>query len=270
MVVTMLVRMAVMVVMMVMAAAAMVVIVTVVMMFMPAMLLSVMVMSMMVMSMMFMAPCRDMLRIGAAFGIEGRLDLRRLGAETARHVLDHVIATDAQLRAEDLRRQVAIAEMPGDAHEMFLVARGNLEQRLRRRQDLDQPAVFERERVAGTQHDGFRQVEQEFEAPDALHDDAAAMPIVEIEHDRVGRIATPGAGRLHLRCAKAHRSHLAHMFAQNSRAPSGTGKSGENKTTSPSASGKPSVNTSDMNLPIWRGGKLTTAATFLPTSLSAV
>ncbi len=32
-------------------------------------------------------------------------------------------------------------------------------------------------------------------------------------------------------------------------------------TTLPSASGKPSVSTSDMTGPIWRGGKLTTAAT---------
>jgi signal transduction histidine kinase len=34
-------------------------------------------------------------------------------------------------------------------------------------------------------------------------------------------------------------------------------------------SGKPRVSTSDMNGPIWRGGKLTTAATCRPTSVSA-
>jgi two-component system osmolarity sensor histidine kinase EnvZ len=36
----------------------------------------------------------------------------------------------------------------------------------------------------------------------------------------------------------------------------------------PSSSGKPSVRTSDMNLPIWRGGKFTTAKTCRPTSVS--
>ena len=41
-------------------------------------------------------------------------------------------------------------------------------------------------------------------------------------------------------------------------------------TTLPSASGKPSVSTSDMIGPIWRGGKLTTAATCRPTSSSSV
>ena len=53
-----------------------------------------------------------------------------------------------------------------------------------------------------------------------------------------------------------------------SRPPFGTGRSGVTSTTSPAASGKPSTSTSDMNLPIWRGGKFTTAATCLPTSRS--
>ena len=41
-------------------------------------------------------------------------------------------------------------------------------------------------------------------------------------------------------------------------------------TTPPSASGKPSVSTSDMKGPIWRGGKLTTAATWRPSNVSCV
>ena len=51
---------------------------------------------------------------------------------------------------------------------------------------------------------------------------------------------------------------------QNSRDPFGTGLSGAKSVTAPVASAKPSVSTSDMNLPIWRGGKLTTAATCRP------
>ena len=45
-------------------------------------------------------------------------------------------------------------------------------------------------------------------------------------------------------------------------------RSGMISTTSPSASGKPSVSTSDIILPIWRGGKFTTAATCRPISAS--
>src|ERR1700722_16115068 len=43
---------------------------------------------------------------------------------------------------------------------------------------------------------------------------------------------------------------------QNSRTPLATGRSGAISTTAPVASGKPSTSTSDMNLPICRGGKL--------------
>ena len=34
--------------------------------------------------------------IGAAFGIERRLDLDHAGTEAAHHLLDHVVAADAQ------------------------------------------------------------------------------------------------------------------------------------------------------------------------------
>ena len=53
--------------------------------------------------------------IGAALGVEGRLDGDNPGAEATHHVLDDVIAADPEARAHDLRRQVAISQMPGDA-----------------------------------------------------------------------------------------------------------------------------------------------------------
>jgi hypothetical protein len=57
---------------------------------------------------------------------------------------------------------------------------------------------------------------------------------------------------------------------QNRRLPFGTGRSGWNNTTAPTESAKPRVNTSDMKLPIWRGGKFTTAATWRPSKASGV
>ena len=59
--------------------------------------------------------------IGAAFGIERRLDLDDARAETPDHRLDHVIAPDAQALGHDLGRQMAIAEMPGDADQMLRI-----------------------------------------------------------------------------------------------------------------------------------------------------
>ena len=54
---------------------------------------------------------------------------------------------------------------------------------------------------------------------------------------------------------------LGHRAGQNIRPPKGTSRSGVSSTTAPSASGTPSVSTSDMNGPICLGGKLTTATT---------
>ena len=55
---------------------------------------------------------------------------------------------------------------------------------------------------------------------------------------------------------------------QNIREPFGTVRSGSIRTISPFTSAKPNVSTSDMNGPIWRGGKFTTPATCLPISSS--
>src|SRR4051794_13141250 len=50
--------------------------------------------------------------IGAAFGIEWRLDLNDARAKPLDHCLDDVIATDAQAFARDLGRQMPVAEVP--------------------------------------------------------------------------------------------------------------------------------------------------------------
>src|ERR1700761_1541746 len=44
--------------------------------------------------------------IGAALGIERRLDLDHAGAQSLHHGLDHMIAADAQALRHDLRRQM--------------------------------------------------------------------------------------------------------------------------------------------------------------------
>lgn len=81
--------------------------------------------------------------IGAAFRIERRFDLDDPRAEPLHHRLDDVIATDAQAPPRDLGRQMAVAEMPADPNQVLRVVAADLRQRLRRRHDLDQPAIVE-------------------------------------------------------------------------------------------------------------------------------
>jgi hypothetical protein len=125
--------------------------------------------------------------IGAAFVIERRLDLDHARTEALHHGFDDVVAADAQALGHDLRRQMAIAEMPTDANKVVWIVAADLEQRLGRGDHLDQPTVLQHQRIAAAQRDGILQVEQELEPPRPRHRHAAAVSIVEIEHDRIRR-----------------------------------------------------------------------------------
>jgi hypothetical protein len=127
------------------------------------------------------------LGIGPAFGVERRLDLDHPRAKPLHHGFDDVVAANAQGFGHELRRQMAIAEMPGDADEMVRIMAADLEQRLGCRDHFDQPSVLQHQRIAAAQRNGILQVEQEFETPRPRHRHAAAVPIVEIEHDRIRR-----------------------------------------------------------------------------------
>jgi hypothetical protein len=129
--------------------------------------------------------------IGAAFGVERRLDLDHARAKTLDHRLDDMIAPDPQPLGHDLGRQMPVAEMPGDPDQMMRVGAPDLEQRLRRRDHFDQPAIVEHQRVAAAQRDGIFEVEQEFEPARAGHRHPPPVPIVEIEHDGIGRRLAP-------------------------------------------------------------------------------
>jgi hypothetical protein len=134
--------------------------------------------------------------IGAAFGIESCGNLDHRGTELAGHIRDHMITANAYSAGEKLCRQMAITEMPGDAGEMQRVTAADLEQRLRRRNDLHKPAVFEPERIAAAQFRRRRQIEQKGRALRSGHRHAAPMAIVVVEHDAVGGRARPCSRRL--------------------------------------------------------------------------
>jgi hypothetical protein len=162
------------------------------------MVVIVMIVIVVIMAMMIVAMIMPVDRrggdIGAAFRIERRLDLQNAGAETAGHVFDDVIAADAQALLQQFGRQVTIAQMPGDARQRRRVGAANLQELFGRGDYFDNAPVFQRQAVAGAQHDRLRQIEQKGEAAHADHRDPPAVAIVIVEHDRVGRLARPRPG----------------------------------------------------------------------------
>ena len=129
--------------------------------------------------------------IGAAFGIERRFDLDEARAQPSDHCLDHMIAADAQSSGRDLGRQMPIAEMPGQANQMLRIVPPDFKERLGRGHHLDQPAIFEHQRIAAAQRDRIFQIEQEFQPTRTLHRHPSPVAIVKIEHDAVGRGLAP-------------------------------------------------------------------------------
>ena len=125
-------------------------------------------------------------RIGAAFGIESRLDQSDLGPQSAHHLLDDMIAADADLCVKNLHGQMPVAQMPGDMGELARIADADFRQRLGPAEHFDEATIIEHDGVARAQHEGVRQVEQEFEAPHAGHRRAAAMTFGGIEQHGVG------------------------------------------------------------------------------------
>jgi hypothetical protein len=130
-------------------------------------------------------------RIGAAFGIKGRLDLDDARAKPLHHGFDDMIMPDTQGLSRDLGRQMPVAEMPGKANQMMRVAAADLEKPLRSGHDLDQPAVFKHQRVTAAQRDRVLKIKQEFKPPRARHHHPPPVTIIEIKHDGIGRRLAP-------------------------------------------------------------------------------
>lgn len=153
-----------------------------------------MIMMMMIVVIVMMVLC---LEIGAALGVEGRLDRADLAAEARYHLLDHVVAADAQARTHDLHRQVAVAEVPGELKQVIRTLGADLAERFGRADHLDEAPVLQLHRVAGAQGYGLFEVEQEFKATHGAKRDPPPVTIVEFQHDAVGRLALPVALRDH-------------------------------------------------------------------------
>jgi hypothetical protein len=126
------------------------------------------------------------LQIGAAFRIERRLDGPQLAAQPLDHRLDHMVPANAQPAIGDLHREMAVAEMPGEAQQVIGAVDADFHQRFRCAHHLHQPAIIEPDGITRAKRDRFRQVEQESEAAHALHRNPAAMPVIIIQHDCIG------------------------------------------------------------------------------------
>jgi len=128
-------------------------------------------------------------RVRAAFRLERLGDVTDASAKTAHHVFDHVIAADEEPLGGDRRRQMAVADVPGDAGERGRIRGADLGERLRRRPHRDRSAILEDEAVAVTQEGRLRQIEQELDTAFTAKPDSPAMTKIMVKlHGIVGHV----------------------------------------------------------------------------------
>ena len=96
--------------------------------------------------------------VGAGFGVEGRFEAFDVAAEAFDHGFDDMVGADADMVAEQLDGQVAIAEMPGDADEFGVGMGVDIGERFGFGDDADD-AGGGFEPIAVAEADGLGQVE---------------------------------------------------------------------------------------------------------------
>jgi hypothetical protein len=127
-------------------------------------------------------------RVRPGLGIEWRVEGFNVAAETFNHVLNDVIGADADAIAEQLHRQMTVAEMPCDPHEFALVVRMDFQQRLRPGADPDNLTALQREPVAIPQSHRLRKVDQDFLPVLRDQNDPPAMTAIEVDQHLIGRV----------------------------------------------------------------------------------
>ena len=139
--------------------------------------------------------------IGAGFGIERRLDRFDVAAQCLDKVRDDVVGADTDAVVQELNRQVAVAEVPGDADQVIVLVRVDLQQRFGTCADADNAAVH-RQAVAVAQPDRLRQVDQQVLAGLCPEQDATAVATVEVDQDVIDFLRRiPGSGGHHPICS---------------------------------------------------------------------
>jgi hypothetical protein len=133
--------------------------------------------------------------IGAGFGVEGGVDDVYVAAELFDHGFDDVVAADADLVSDQLDREVAVAEVPGDADEFGIGVGVDFGEGFWTGADADDGAGIELQAVAVAQAGGLGEIEEEILAGFGFQEDAAAVAAIEIDQDFVGGVCLgPGAG----------------------------------------------------------------------------
>src|SRR6266850_384955 len=122
--------------------------------------------------------------VSAAFGLESGVQLDEVRSEATKHVLDDMVRPDAKKLVPDLRRQMPVSQMPGEAHELLGVVMPDFDDQLRRGSDPEPSPVVELQAIAVRHCDRLLKIEQDVFPLIDGQADATAMSRLEVERER--------------------------------------------------------------------------------------
>ena len=111
--------------------------------------------------------------IGTVLGKERFGGIGKPGAEAQQHVANDVVALDQDAAGFELGRQVAVAEVPGEAEQVPVIFPANLVEPFRGGDHLHQPPVLEQERAMILKRYRAREIDEHLAAMLKLQQPAA-------------------------------------------------------------------------------------------------
>jgi hypothetical protein len=132
--------------------------------------------------------------IGAALGLERPRHGVHGAALPAHHLGEDMVVLDIDRISGNLGRRMAVADVPGDAHQPQRILGADLKQALRCGLDQDEPAVLQLDGIAVAERGRLVEVEQHVEAAIGLQCEAAAVAVVMVERQRIHDAVLPDGG----------------------------------------------------------------------------
>ncbi|SEG68039.1 hypothetical protein SAMN04488115_10915 [Bosea lathyri] len=129
--------------------------------------------------------------IGAALGLERARDRIHRAALPSDHLRQDMVVLDIDRVGRDFRWRVAVADMPGDAHQPQRILGPDFEQALRSRLDQHQPTILQLHGVAIPERGRLVEVEQDIEAAIAFQRQATAIAVLMVERQRLDDLVRP-------------------------------------------------------------------------------
>ena len=134
--------------------------------------------------------------VRAAFGLERSLNLSENCPEAGKHVFDHMVGPDTEGFMSNLRRQMAIAEMPCESHKLARIFMPRLDNRLSGSLNHEPPSVVKLHTISISHGDSLWKIEKDILALIRRQPNPAPMARIEIECDSVcGIFLRPIPGR---------------------------------------------------------------------------